>query len=182
MLPRTHDLSRRQKWLIITGSVVFIALAGVGVFIYERYYRGPSDSVLVGTWQIEDGCIDCTNLMALQPNHNVIGFSDSIAGENRLDYRGRWYAGGQILVIRYDTPEEARSITMRILDIVPDTIRVRWDGHDMRLTRSTRMPPQASNQSLERTADRRVNLLSMTSTLKLEAQLALVSGRSALSR
>ncbi len=38
------------------------------------------------------------------------------------------------------------------------------------------------NQSLERTADRRVNLLLMTSTLKSETQLALVSGRSAPSR
>jgi hypothetical protein len=40
----------------------------------------------------------------------------------------------------------------------------------------------SSNQSLERTADRREDLLSMTSTLKLEARFALVSGRSALSR
>jgi hypothetical protein len=40
----------------------------------------------------------------------------------------------------------------------------------------------ASNQALERTADRRDNLLSMTSTVKSEAQRALVSGRSASSR
>jgi hypothetical protein len=39
-----------------------------------------------------------------------------------------------------------------------------------------------SNQALERTADRHENLLSMTSTLKPKAQLALVSGRSACSR
>jgi hypothetical protein len=39
-----------------------------------------------------------------------------------------------------------------------------------------------SNQALERTADRCGNLLSMTSTLKLEAPLALVSGPSACSR
>jgi hypothetical protein len=38
----------------------------------------------------------------------------------------------------------------------------------------------ASNQALERTADRREDL--MTSTLKPKAQLALVSGRSACSR
>jgi len=39
-----------------------------------------------------------------------------------------------------------------------------------------------SNHAMERTADRREDLLSMTSTLKPEARLALVSGRSALSR
>ena len=38
---------------------------------------------------------------------------------------------------------------------------------------------RTSNQALERTADRRANLLLMTSTLELEALLAIVSGRSA---
>jgi hypothetical protein len=38
------------------------------------------------------------------------------------------------------------------------------------------------NQALERTADRRENLLLITSTLKLGAQLGIVSGRSAWSR
>ena len=41
---------------------------------------------------------------------------------------------------------------------------------------------ETSNQALERTADRRVNLLLITSTLNSEAQLAIVSGRSACSR
>jgi hypothetical protein len=41
-------------------------------------------------------------------------------------------------------------------------------------------PP--SNQALERTADRREDLLSMTSTPKSGAQLAVASGRSAFSR
>ena len=38
------------------------------------------------------------------------------------------------------------------------------------------------NQTLERTADRRENLLAMTSALKSDASLAVVSGRSACSR
>ena len=105
MLPRTHPWSRRQKWVIIASSVVLLALAGVGIYVYERYYRGPSDSVLVGTWQIEDGCMDCTHLVTLEPNHNAVGFGDYLGREAILDYRGRWYAGGELLVIRYDTPE-----------------------------------------------------------------------------
>jgi hypothetical protein len=44
------------------------------------------------------------------------------------------------------------------------------------------IPPAAPNQTLQRTADRREHLLSMTSTLNREAQRALVSGRSAFSR
>jgi hypothetical protein len=48
-----------------------------------------------------------------------------------------------------------------------------------RLRQRSRMPP---NQAQERIADRCENLLTMTSTLKSETQLALVSGRSAPSR
>ena len=110
-------------------------------------HRAP-ESAFFGTWQIEDGCIDCTHLITLQPNHNVVGFSDSIAGHDQFDYRGRWYAGGELLVIHYDSSEKAESIIMRILDVAPDTIRVRWDGKEMRMTRSTRKPPQSSNQSM----------------------------------
>lgn len=142
MLPRTHAWSRRQKWLVIATSIVLIALAGVCIYGYEHYYRRPSDSVLVGTWQIEDGCIDCTHLVTLESNHNAVGFGDYMGGEGILDYRGRWYAGGELLVIRYDTPEQSKSIIMRILDITPDEIRVRWGGSETRLKRSERRPPQ----------------------------------------
>jgi len=154
MTPRTHPWSRRQKWLIIGSSIVLIALAGVGIYVYERYYRGPSDSVLIGTWQIEDGCIDCTHLVTLEPNHNAVGFGDYMGEQGILDYRGRWYAGGELLVIRYDTPEESQSIIMRILDITSDVIRVRWGGNETRLKRSERRPPQTSNQTLQPTAGR----------------------------
>jgi hypothetical protein len=44
------------------------------------------------------------------------------------------------------------------------------------------MKANRPNQTLERTADRREDLLSMTSTLKPEAELAAVSGRSAWCR
>jgi len=43
-------------------------------------------------------------------------------------------------------------------------------------------PRFTSNQALEPTADRREDLLSMTSTLNREAKIALVSVRSACSR
>jgi hypothetical protein len=52
----------------------------------------------------------------------------------------------------------------------------------VRIVRSCRRPEHRSNQPPERTVDRRENLLLMTSALKPELQLALVSGRSACSR
>jgi hypothetical protein len=85
-----------------------------------------------------------------------------------------WYAGGgeqfyvtlegSSLVVHHRTDEEvAPNPSWEILKTIP-------------------LPATTSNQALERTADRRENLLSMTSTLQPEAQLALVSGRSAYSR
>jgi hypothetical protein len=63
--------------------------------------------------------------------------------------------------------------------------RVLWRPHQTRiLLRSHRfvMHTATPNQTLERTADRRENLLSMTSTRKLKPRRAVVSDRSARSR
>src|SRR5438105_9533661 len=56
------------------------------------------------------------------------------------------------------------------------------DVSDVLVRRDDFAAPPTSNQSLEPTADRRENLLSMTSILIPEAQFAVVSGRSACSR
>src|SRR5437660_6371564 len=56
------------------------------------------------------------------------------------------------------------------------------DVSDVLVRRDDFAAPPTSNQSLEPTADRRENLLSMTSILIPEAPLAIVSGRSARSR
>jgi len=81
------------------------------------------------------------------------------------------------------------------MDITPDAVR---KGNNrinaVGLVRGGKVlfaiPPSAapfltktsSNQTLERTANRRGNFLSMTSTLKPQPQLVIVSGRSAYSR
>jgi hypothetical protein len=101
------------------------------------------------------GCIDGTNLITLEPNHNAVGFGDYLGREGVLDYRGRWYADGEQLIIRYDDGGEGRLIVMQIQEITPEVIRVRWGSTEMRLTRSQRTPPQASNHAMERTETRR---------------------------
>src|ERR1700719_333791 len=90
-----------------------------------------SESALYGTWQIKDGCIDCTHFVSLQPNHNVLGFSDALGRENWIDYRGRWYAGGQVLVIHHDNEEQAGSTVMRIIEVTSDTLRLRMSGSEV---------------------------------------------------
>lgn len=141
---RTHAWTRRQRWLIVAGVVATLAAFATAIGFYERHYRGPTDAVFVGTWEI-GGCMDCTNLITFQPNHDVIVFGDYLGLENQLDYRGRWYAGGEQLIIRFHDDEGGGLIVMRIQAITPKVIRLRSGGMEMSLTRSQRTPPQASN-------------------------------------
>jgi hypothetical protein len=128
---------------------LLIALGGSGVYIYERHNHRPGDSLLVGTWQVEDGCTDCTHFIKFQPNHDVIGFSDVIGRENWLDYHGHWYAGGEVLVIHYDTPAQGGSVVIRILDVSRDTLLVRWNGLEMRMLRCVRPRSQPFNRGMK---------------------------------
>jgi len=100
-------------------------------------------------------------------------------------------------------PPDLQQLKIIRIDISPNQVRYVWSGGiaprldleverlpdgsftltaDYSDTDSEVIWPRTSNQALERTADRRAKLLSMTSTLKPEAQLAIVSGRSACSR
>jgi hypothetical protein len=153
LFPRLRTWTPTLKGFIIGAVLVGLLSLGALVYTYERYHRGPTDSVFFGTWQMEDGCMDCTNLITFQSNHDVIAFGDYLGREDELDYRGRWYAGGEQLIIQYDDGGEGRLIVMKIQEITPNAIRVSWGGTEMRLTRSRRTPPQASNRRCSQPRD-----------------------------
>jgi hypothetical protein len=100
-------------------------------------------------------------------------------------------------------PADLQQLKIIRIDISPNQVRYVWSGGiaprvDLEVDRlpdggftltahysdtdSEVIWPRTPNQALERTADRREDLLSISSTLKTEAKLALVSGRSASSR
>jgi hypothetical protein len=54
LLPRSYAWTPLQKWLIVTAAVLVVAAAAASIYYYERHYRGPSDTVFVGTWQEVD--------------------------------------------------------------------------------------------------------------------------------
>src|SRR5215471_15701973 len=140
LFPRSYAWTSQQRRLIVAGVIVVLIAFSVIVYSYERYYRGPDESIIVGTWQMEDGCIDCTNLVALERNHNVIAFSDSLAGENKIEYRGRWYAGGQLIVIHFWDNEHSGGTYWKIIDIARDALRVRIAGKEFVFKRSDKKP------------------------------------------
>ena len=69
-----------------------------------------------------------------------------------------------------------------ILDIYERRDIYEWLLQHKRSGSVRQRPRETPNQAMERTADRREDSISMTSTVKSEAPLALVSGRSACSR
>ena len=113
-----------------------------------------------------------------------------------LDPIGAYGLGGK------PVPADLQQLGIIRIDILQDQVRYVWmGGMDHTELEVDRLPdgsfrfiahyndaqskviwPKRPNQALERTADRCENLLSMTSTLKPGAELALVSGRSACSR
>lgn len=153
-MPRAHAWTRSQRWLIIASTAVGLCALAIGIYGYERYHRGPTDSVFVGTWQMEGLCMDCTFYWRLQPDHSVVGFGEADPDFRWPAGRGRWYAGGELLVIHFaaEQADAVRSFVMRIVDIAPDVIRLRRDGEEIRMLRFTHEPPHASNQAMERTA------------------------------
>src|SRR5436305_1799406 len=98
MLTLAHAWSRKQKRLIVASVLVALGLLATLIYSYERYHRGASDAVFVGLWEMEGLCMDCTFYFQLQSDHKVLGYGED---RERSPGRGRWYAGGELLVIQY---------------------------------------------------------------------------------
>ncbi len=156
MLERTHGWPRTRKSILVAAvlvaSIAFVAI----VYAYERYYRGPSDSVLFGTWQCTSGC-DYALYYQFGPDHNIQVLDDT--DPSIVAVRGRWYAGGEFIYLRFfELPPGLRRTILiyRIVDITPDELRVRiWRNDPIRIyKRVTLDATNASNQAMQRTAGR----------------------------
>src|SRR5207248_11659215 len=51
-----HVWTRTQRSLIVVAIILALGLFGTMIYTYERYCRGPNESLLLGTWQCVDGC------------------------------------------------------------------------------------------------------------------------------
>jgi hypothetical protein len=132
LLPRSRHWTPAQKVLALSGALLAIVAFSGLVYSYERYHRGPSDSVLFGTWQCIEGCYPF--YYQFTPDHNVQILDD----ENKsVLLKGRWYAGGDFIYVRFEQKEIElpRDILIwRIEDIKPDEFRARiWKGEPIRI-------------------------------------------------
>src|ERR1700730_17405916 len=92
LIPRSHAWTFRQRCLIVGAAAVAVGLFSALVYGYERYYRGPDDSVFIGTWR---GEADYTGEQRIgyqfKPDHTF---------EGEWEPSGKWYAGGDLLYLR----------------------------------------------------------------------------------
>ncbi len=117
---------------------------------------GPLETVLIGTWEITFPYgMDASTFMTFYADHMIVSFGDSIMGQNKIYYRGRWSADEKQVCIE----EEGKHSRNECWTIV----KKRWSelrfhlpgfGYDHIWTRRYVAPPQASTQAKNRTAGR----------------------------
>jgi hypothetical protein len=123
LLPRTHAWTPKQRWLIIVVVATALVSFGTLVYSYERYHRGPSETVLFGTWDLGGDYY-----LQLDPGGTFLELS-LFEGEATPVMKGRWYAGGSNIYLRVTedayNPEARRPLILHIVDIQPNELRVR---------------------------------------------------------
>ena len=93
LFPYTRAWTRTQKALIVGAAVLAVASSAAVIYGYERYYRGPDDSIFVGTWR---GTIDY-NIDEIVGTYR---FRRDHTFERGSEPAGKWQGGGEFLYLR----------------------------------------------------------------------------------
>jgi hypothetical protein len=157
--PRTHAWSGRQRWLIVAAAIVGLLVCGALIYGYERYYRGPSESAFFGTW--ETTLEDTIYYYEFRSDHTFLVFNSLAMDDESFLVRGRWHAGGPNVYLRYQDEhwDARRPDIWHLVDLESDAFRIRYfpDSAIHIYKRVLRIATPASNQTMERTADRFVS-------------------------
>ena len=113
-----------QRWLIVSVVVVAVGAFSALVYTFERHYRGPDDSVFIGTWR---GHANYTGEQRIEyrfkPNHTFDG---------EWEPSGHWFAGGDFLYLRLRLEDASgpydKLQIWRIDSMTPTEIRMRSGG------------------------------------------------------
>ncbi|MEY2536856.1 MAG: hypothetical protein QOG67_596 [Verrucomicrobiota bacterium] len=132
--PKSRLWTRGQRWLIcgavLAGLVAFSAL----VYSYERYYRGPDDSVFIGTWRGEaDYTGEQRTGYRFKPDHT---YQELIPGDSEFPesstLASKWHAGGDFLYLRVrcdDASGPYDFLQAWHIDAMTSTeLRMHWEG------------------------------------------------------
>ena len=148
LLPPSHAWTPVQKRLITATIVLAVVSVGALVYGYERYHRGPSESILYGTWQFPLGEHDA--YFQFNPDQ-TFSLLNLFEGQVNTLMKGRWYAGGPNIYLRFSAEDlgQRRPIILHILNIEPNELRVRMWGNDVWIYKRVNLNSQpVSNQLL----------------------------------
>ena len=191
LFPFTRVWTRRQKILVVGSGLFILVLSAALIYGYERYYRGPGEEMLYGTWK---GGLDwhgSENWFEFRSDHTFSLWDRAWFAKPdsnpELITKGRWYAGGRFLYLRFprDFSGDGREVQFwHIDDISPQELRMRFwqDGGVHEFHRVYSVATRASNRAMERTATRRASTLPIATISSLPATLALSGRRSSYSR
>jgi hypothetical protein len=191
LFPFTRSWTRRQKWLIVGSVVVALAFCGACICGYERYCRGPDQEMFYGIWK---GTLDYHGSEAyfqFRADHTFSVWDRAwfVDAGKKPEFvtKGRWYAGGKFLYMRYPAGfyTDGRVLEFWLIDdISPQELRMRFwqDGGTHVFHRVDSVTTRASNQAIERTATRRGSMLWLASVSSLRPASALGGRRSSCSR
>ena len=138
-------------------------LSAALIYGYERDYRGPGEEVLYGTWK---GSVDwhgSDTYFEFRAHHTFSvwdrAWFDAADKKPEFVTKGRWYAGGRFLYLRYPSefrPDGRMLEFWHIDDISPQELRMRYwrDGGVHIFHRVDAVTTRASNQAMQRTASK----------------------------
>ncbi len=122
LFPRTHAWTRAQRRSMIAIALLSVLVGGALIYAYERYYRGPSESAFYGSWEATLN-EDLTVYYEFRSDHSFVVFGSPDLDEESFLVRGRWYAGGPNMYLRYlDEGWMAGDQRYRILSIYSPTL------------------------------------------------------------
>ena len=177
LFPFTRVWTRRQKAFIVTFVILGLASFAALIYGYERYYRGPGQEIFHGAWK---GSLDWHGSeywFQFYADHTFSfwdrAWFDPADSKPALITKGRWYAGGRFLYLRYPStfrPDGPALQLWHIEDVSRDELRLRlWsDGGVHVFHHVDAVATNASNQAMQRTAGRSAFPLSMPSTFNLQ--------------
>ena len=93
LFPLTRAWTRKQKALIVGSAVLALASSAALIYGFERYHRGPDDSIFVGTWR---GTIDYN----IDEVDATFRFRRDRTFDRGSEPVGRWQGGGEFLYLR----------------------------------------------------------------------------------
>ncbi len=140
LLPSTRAWTSRQKGIIVGLALVGIVLTGAGIYTFERYYRGPGENALVGSWESTG-----SNDVRLE-SHFYSDRTCRMAWDSLVIQTGHWYAGGKNIYLCSEEPDSTRLYVCEIDDLTSNQLRIHFPhgGWAFILKRSNPAAPNAS--------------------------------------